>query len=254
VPCLFPAPLRATAERFLEARPPPGEVLLCAVTGSHLYGFPSPDSDIDLKGIHQTPTADIVGLYPGRSDHDRLEVFEGVECDLTTHELAAALRLLLKGNGNMLERIFSPLQLVDSAVLPELRELAVRSLSRASAGHYRGYLKGMRREHARKPRAKSLLYCVRVALTGAHLLREGVLESDLTKLADSYGFGDSLELAAFKRENGEKVSPPAALAVALEARLDELDRLLTHALDHSPLPKSPANVDEVNDWLVSRRL
>ncbi len=248
------APHRATAERFLGRHPPPGDVLLCAVTGSHLYGFPSPGSDIDLKGIHQAPTAHLVGLHPTRSDHSRLEVFEGVELDLTTHEVAAALRLLLKGNGNMLERIFSPLQLVDSDALPELRALASRSISRASAAHYRGYLKGMRREHARKPGAKTLLSCVRLALTGTLLLQEGVVESDLNSLAVRFDVRDSLELAAFKREHGEKVPPPAALVIALEARLDDLDRLLTRALDRSVLPRSPTNEDEVNDWLVSRRL
>jgi len=245
--------LRATAEAFLAANPPPGEVLVCAITGSHLYGFPSPDSDIDLKGIHQAPTAQVVSLFPGRSDHDRLAVFRGVECDLTTNELAPALRLLIKGNGNMLERIFSPLQLVDTPALHELRALATASLSKASAGHYRGYLKGMRREYRKNPRAKSLLYCVRVALTGAHLLENGVVEADLTALAEPWGFPEALELARFKVKNGEKVAPPAALARSLEARLDELDRLLTDALSRSTLPDRPPNVDALDAWLVGRR-
>ena len=42
----------ALARRFVEAHPPPGRVLLCTITGSHNYGFPSPDSDLDIKGIH----------------------------------------------------------------------------------------------------------------------------------------------------------------------------------------------------------
>lgn len=90
------------AGRFLAARPPEGKVLLCAITGSHLYGFSSPDSDIDLKGIHQAPLRSLVGLTRPAETHDRLEVFEGVECDLTTHELGLALSLMLKGNGNVL--------------------------------------------------------------------------------------------------------------------------------------------------------
>ena len=47
------------ARRFIADHHPAGEVLLCGVTGAHHYGFPSADSDIDLKGIHiyTIPTA-----------------------------------------------------------------------------------------------------------------------------------------------------------------------------------------------------
>ena len=41
------------ARRFVSAHLPPGKVLLCAITGSHHYGFTSPDSDIDIKGIQE---------------------------------------------------------------------------------------------------------------------------------------------------------------------------------------------------------
>ena len=246
--------LRRLSERFLAVHPPPGEVLLCAIAGSHLYGFPSPDSDIDLKGIHQAPTADLLGLFPTRSDHARQEVFDGVVCDLTTHELADALRLIIKGNGNMLERVFSPLQLVDSPALHELRELATESLSKASAGHYRGYLKGMRREYRARPRLKTLLGCVRLALTGVHLLEEGRLEADLTVLASSHGFPAALELAAFKRAHGGTVAPPPELMAGLHARLDELEGMLARSLERSSLPDRPANVDALDAWLVARRL
>ena len=50
--------------RFLKKNPPPGRVLCCAVTGSHHYGFSSPDSDLDLKGIHLCPTEVLLGLSP----------------------------------------------------------------------------------------------------------------------------------------------------------------------------------------------
>ena len=33
------------------------------VSGAHLYGFPSPDSDFDLRGVHVLPVRDVVGLY-----------------------------------------------------------------------------------------------------------------------------------------------------------------------------------------------
>jgi hypothetical protein len=32
------------------------------LSGAHAYGFPSPDSDLDLKAIHVAKTADLLGF------------------------------------------------------------------------------------------------------------------------------------------------------------------------------------------------
>lgn len=109
---------RARALRFLHAHAPPGALLQCGVTGAHAYGFLSPDSDVDLKGLHLTPTEQVLGLDAPRETHDVLVDFEGVEHDLTTHEAGKALGLLARGNGNVLERLLSPLQLVESTSTP----------------------------------------------------------------------------------------------------------------------------------------
>lgn len=37
---------------FVEKSFNKGTILLVGLTGSHFYGFPAPDSDLDLKGIH----------------------------------------------------------------------------------------------------------------------------------------------------------------------------------------------------------
>ncbi len=36
--------------------------LLVVVSGAHLYGFPSADSDVDLRGIHLLPVPALLGL------------------------------------------------------------------------------------------------------------------------------------------------------------------------------------------------
>lgn len=40
----------------------PGPLLFATVSGAHLYGFPSRDSDVDLRGVHVLPAEDLVGL------------------------------------------------------------------------------------------------------------------------------------------------------------------------------------------------
>jgi hypothetical protein len=39
--------------RIVAAQPFP--LLFAAISGAHLYGFPSPDSDFDLRGAHVLP-------------------------------------------------------------------------------------------------------------------------------------------------------------------------------------------------------
>lgn len=239
------------ARRFVALRPPPGRLLLLAVTGSHHYGFSSPDSDIDLKGIHAAPTEALLGLEKVVEAHDALEVFEGTECDLTTHEISLALRLLLRGNGNMLERIFSPFQVVETDALGPLRALARGSLSKRVVDHYGGYFRGMCKEHEREPTVKSLLYTFRVVLSGIHLLRTGEVVAHLPTLLGIHPLPGVAELIARKVNGREKDAisdgaPYRALWPSLEAELQA-------ALAASPLPDEPANTDEIEAWLVAVR-
>jgi uncharacterized protein len=242
--------------RFLAIHPPRGRVLLCAITGSHHYGFPSPDSDIDMKGIHVAPTRSLLGLSRPSDAHDRLLDFEGVECDLTSNEIGQALGLLLRGNGNVLERILSPYQLVKSEELERLGELARGALSRSFHGHYRGFFGGVQREFdkADVKRAKPLLYCYRVALTGVHLLRTGQLVAHLPTLAEEYGYPDIEGLMQKKRSTSEQVELTADEVVKHRAAWARLEEEIAAAKEASPLPEKAANTTDVEAWLIELRV
>lgn len=239
--------------RFLAAHPPPGRTLLCAVIGSHLYGFSAPDSDLDLKGIYLAPTPTLLGLSRPAETHDQLSDFEGTTCDLTLHEVGQALRLLLKGNGNVLERIASELQLVDGPEVEALRSLIPSVLSRACYGHYRGYMRGMIREHERDGRLKSLLGTFRVGLTGVHLLQRGEVVCHLPTLAEQHGFPELAPLIARKASTPGPIVPSAGELAPLRARWPELQALLDAAREHSPLPDTPADPARCEDWLIELR-
>jgi predicted nucleotidyltransferase len=246
----------ALARRYVASQAVPGDVVLVGVTGSHHYGFPSPDSDLDLKGIHLAPTRALLGLGRPPETFDRLEVFDGVECDLTTHEAGKALGLLAGGNGNVLERIASPFQLREDARQSELRALALGSVGKHFHMHYRGYFAGMCREHERESprRAKSLLYTFRVALTGIHLLRTGEVVADVLVTAAAHGFKEVAPLVSFKRDHAEKGALPDALGDPARARWADLASMLEDARARSPLADRTPNVDALDDWLVRARL
>jgi len=250
-------PDMALARRYYDTvGPPTKRVVLCAITGAHNYGFPSADSDIDIKGIHLATTQSLLGLTRPQESVDRTEIFEGVECDLTTNEAERALSLLLRGNGNMLERIFSPFQLFDTDAVAELRELAPSYLSRRFASHYFGFGHAVRREHlkADTPTAKRLLYTYRVALTGIHLMRTGEVVADVTVNGPRYGFDEVLDLVALKRQGAEKGAVPPGVDEAHRANWERLDAMLAEARDTSPLPLEPPGLEAVDQWLVRARL
>lgn len=65
----------------------PYPLLFATISGSHLYGFSSPDSDYDLRGVHLLTVNEVVGLKP--SEYETIEsnqVVTGLEIDLVTHD------------------------------------------------------------------------------------------------------------------------------------------------------------------------
>jgi predicted nucleotidyltransferase len=226
--------------------------LFVTVSGAHLYGFPSPDSDVDLRGAHLLPLRAVVGLDLPEQTVERKLDLAGVEVELVSHDLGKYLRLLVKNNGYILEQIFSPLVVTGQDFLDELRPLARRCITRHHYHHYRGFLATQRRLLERQqPRiAKTLLYAYRVLLTGTHLLRTGEVEAFLPCLAREYRLPFLGELIAQKRE--EKGPAPDLDWAFHDARLRELEGLLDNAYQESALP-GERDRQAVSEFLVRWR-
>ena len=244
----------AVAERVVGEESALREHVVIYLSGAHAYGFPSPDSDLDLKAIHIVPTRALLGFEPPVLTFDRTEVIDGVEIDYTSNELANALAGILQGNGNFLERILGRNAFTRSPLLDELRVLAQASLSRRVHKHYRGFAASQLRFLERDPIVKKVLYVLRTALTGTHLLRTGELEADVTRLLDDYGLSDALELVAAKRA-GERTAADPALLDAWRPRLATALKSLDDALGRSVLPEVPPSSSEkaLEEWLIEAR-
>lgn len=228
--------------------------LVVALSGAHAYGFPSPDSDLDLKAIHLEPTRRLLGIHPTRATFDRMEVIEGVEIDYTSNELQMVLLGMLQGNGNYLERVLGPTQLEAAPELASLREIVVRSLSRRLLHHYRGFATSQLREveKSETPAAKKVLYVLRTALTGTHALKSGRIVTDLTELLDENGLGEARALVEAKRA-GERTPLSLEERDRWLARLGGVLERLEAAAATSPLPAEPANAEELEAWLLELR-
>lgn len=242
---------RAT-EKVLREESARREHLVVHLSGAHAYGFPSPDSDVDLKAIHIASTVSLLAFRPPPQAADRAEFVDGVEMDYTSNELAQALFGILKGNGNFLERVLGTTALQSLPLLDELQPLVRRALSRRLHAHYSGFARGQLREFQAKSTAKRALYVLRTALTGRHALRSGEIVPDLTTLLDEYGLSEARQLIAIK-QSGERAPLDAALAASWEGRLHAALEALDHEHETSMLPVDPANADELESWLLSVR-
>ncbi len=229
--------------------------VVVSLSGAHAYGFPSPDSDLDLKAVHLVPARSLLGFPSTPAPAERLEVIDGVEIDYSSNELGGVLSGVLKGNGNYLERFLSGFSLETGSGFDALVPLVRGALSTRVARHYAGFATQQRAawEQSARKSTKKLLYVLRTALTGAHLLRTGEVVTDLTVLAPQYGLGDALELVEQKRR-GEQSELPSALAEKWGARVGEVFVLLAAAEAESVLPAEPRNVEQLEQKLIELRL
>src|ERR1700753_3827706 len=93
--------------RIVAAQPYP--LLFATISGAHLYGFPSPDSDFDLRGAHILPLEKIAGLEVEDETVQDSRIIEGLEMDIVSHDARKFFGLLLKKNGYVLEQLLSQL-------------------------------------------------------------------------------------------------------------------------------------------------
>ncbi|HPF38190.1 MAG TPA: nucleotidyltransferase domain-containing protein [Phycisphaerae bacterium] len=231
----------------------PFPMLFATISGAHLYGFPSADSDYDLRGVHVAPLRDVIGLRPYRETIEASGVRDGIELDLVTHDALKFFRLLLKRNGYVLEQLTSPLVVRTSAAHQALLTLVPKLVTRNHAHHYLGFVRTQWRLFLADRRVKPLLYTYRVLLTGIHLMRTGCIEANILRLNETFRAAYIDELVAQKVGGHENVALTNADVAFHEAECERLTRLLESARESSALPEAPSALDAMNDLLIRIR-
>lgn len=238
--------VRATVEQH------PQRVLFASLSGAHLYGFESHDSDVDVRGAHVLPAAHFLGLAEPPDTYELMDVIDGLEVDVVTYDLKKFCALLLKKNGNVLEQLVSPLIVATTPEHGELREIAARCVCRHHVHHYRGMTKNRLAAFESEYELKPLLYAFRAALTGIHLLKTGECEPNLGAIADRYRVGFVDELIE-RKAKGEHVTMLPEEVSRWRPEIDQLLVRLEEAFEQSSLPDAPLTTPEVNDFLVRVR-
>ena len=236
----------------------PYPLLFVTISGAHLYGFASPDSDYDLRGVHLLPAREVLGL--DAAAHETIDVSrdeDGLELDLVTHDARKFFALLLRKNGYVLEQLFSPLVLHTTGEHEELKRIAQAGcITRHHAHHYFGFAqtqwKLLEKESPR--RVKPLLYVYRVLLTGIHLMRSGEVEANLVRLNEALRLPYVDDLIARKLAGPEQSTLADADIGFHQAEYERLRGELQRAFDQSKLPEAPTAKRQLSELLIRMRM
>ena len=225
---------------IVSAQPYP--LLFATISGAHLYGFPSPDSDYDLRGSHILPLEAVLGLEARDETIEDSRVIDGLEMDIVSHDVKNFFKLLLKKNGYVLEQLFSPLIVHTTPAHEELKEIAVGCITRHHSHHYFGFAETQWNlfEKERPRRVKPLLYVYRVLLTGIHLMRSGEVNANLLELNEAAPLPYIGDLIA-RKQAGENSTLADADMIFHEAEYQRLRAQLQSAHDASRLPEIPSD-------------
>jgi predicted nucleotidyltransferase len=160
-------------------------VLYAAESGSRAWGFPSPDSDFDVRFLYAHEPDWYVSLWERRDVIER--PLDEQRVDLAGWDIRKALRLLLRSNPALYEWLVSPFVYVDGPLRAELKALFEAYASpRALAHHYWSIARGQWRaeiEGRSQVRLKKYFYVVRPLLSLAWVAELERLNPDRLALA-----------------------------------------------------------------------
>ncbi|MBD2721358.1 nucleotidyltransferase domain-containing protein [Hymenobacter armeniacus] len=201
-------------------------ILYACESGSRAWGFPSPDSDFDVRFIYCHPPAWYLTLDEGR---DTLNFPVDDELDLAGWELRKALRLLRGSNASVFEWLQSPVLYHEALDFRARLEPLLPTAFNLKAGlhHYLGQLRRGVEENlpGSDVRLKRLFYALRSALAARWIRERHALPpmefAPLRQLLPADLQVDVDALMAHKATADEKtrVPPPAALVEFLQAEL-----------------------------------
>lgn len=226
-------------------------ILYACESGSRAWGFPSVDSDYDVRFVYVQPVKCYLSLQKPR---DVIEIMADGKLDVSGWDLQKALLLLRKSNPPLLEWLGSPIiYLEEYTVADQMRQLAKRYYSAtASAYHYLHMARGNYREYLKgdRVRLKKYFYVLRPILAVKWIEGGlGIVPTEFDVLVDRLVTDARLKkeinaLIEAKRSGAELDDGPkiAPINRFLER---ELNRFANYRIDHEKHFAPISELDEV---------
>lgn len=230
------------------------KILLACETGSRAWGFPSPDSDFDIRIIYVHKKDWYLSLSEKKDSIEQM--FENNDIDITGWDLRKSLRLLQKSNPPLLERIQSPiLYKAEEGFLLEINELAESQYSRiATIHHYlsmaKKFLEELRENEEYK--LKKFFYALRSATACKWIIdREEMPPIEFPKMLDGLNIENDLidrieELIKIKANISESYLHKGEFALMnfIESCINSADE------KRNTLPSSKGNTKDLDSFFL----
>jgi predicted nucleotidyltransferase len=228
-------------------------ILLAVESGSRAWGFPSADSDYDVRFIYIRPRDWYLSID---LEHHKDVIERPIldEIDLSGWDARKALKLFRKSNPPLMEWLQSPIIYRENSKLAnQLRRLLVTDYSpRSSLHHYWHMAQGNFREYLRGDAVwrKKYFYVLRPLLAILWIENGyGPVPMAFADLVESTVTDKTLRLAineliAIKKSGGESERGPKIPAISefIEAQVERLENL---PVDQIPENKPTADLSEL---------
>jgi len=223
-------------------------ILLAIESGSRAWGFPSPDSDYDVRFLYVRPRQEYLSVFEHR---EVLERPLDAALDINGWDIKKALRLMAGSNAVVVEWLTSPLRYraIDSAADKLLRAAEEVAHLPSFAYHYDRLARRGLGEIAigETARLKAYCYCLRACLALGWIRAHGSPPPmDLPSLLAGASISSALrqaiaDLVATKAKATERdVTPRIG---ALDALFDETLRQLAERPETTDRPAQQARID-----------
>ena len=232
-----------------------GNLLNAYISGSHLYGWTSKDSDVDIRGCYVLKKEKFLGLD---NPKEVIEIKTEENKDISLFEIKKLIGLALKGNCNILEEINAP-QFYKKADFVKLKQLINNAFGKKGIyNSYRGMAEFNYKRFILKGRntIKKYLYVFRGLMAGIYCLQTGLIKPNIEELNKHFKIKEVTKLLEIKRAGLEN----EPLKDLEEGKLDEIIKGLFDKIDEAYLkckmPEVPTKeeIEEVNKFLINMRL
>ncbi len=240
-----------------------GKLLNAYISGSHLYGWESKDSDIDIRGCFILNKEEFLGLSKPKEVLEIKSVSnKGVaqedNQDIVLFEIKKLISLALEGNCNILEEINAN-QFYKNADFVKLKQLVNNAFGKKGIyNSYRGMAKSNYKGFILKGRntIKKYLYVFRGLMAGIYCLQTGLIKPNIEELNKHFKIKEVTKLLDIKRKGLENEPLKDLETGVLDDKIKDLFDKMDEAYLKCKMPEQPTEeeVEEVNKFLIKLRL
>ena len=130
-------------KELIASRLEPYKPFFASLSGSHIYGFHSKDSDIDIRGAYLLDKNKLLGLSKNKDlTITSLEKNDSeIEIDFVSHEVRKFADMVAGGkNGYVLEQLFSPIVIYENDEFQNFKDNVNKFfITKLLYTHYNGF-------------------------------------------------------------------------------------------------------------------